>query len=142
VRLTANRQLFIANYLTDPKRNGAKAAIAAGFSRKRAKITACELLKDPEIEAEIERQTSMRLEKLHLDADMVIAGLVAEIENSKKAGSGAWQASTRLKAYELLGRHLKMFTDKVEFDVDDLLIERLLAGRKRAGLPEQSAGPP
>lgn len=33
---------------------------------------------------------------------------------------------------ERLGRHLKMFTDKIEVNAGDALIARLMAGRKRA----------
>lgn len=37
-----------------------------------------------------------------------------------------------LKAAELAGKHLKMFTDKVEFGADDELLRVLNAGRQRA----------
>jgi len=37
--------------------------------------------------------------------------------------------------YELLGRHLKMFTEKIEVGLDEKLIKRLEAGRKRTALP-------
>jgi phage terminase small subunit len=37
-----------------------------------------------------------------------------------------------LAALEMLGRYKKLFTDKHEFTADDVLIERLTAGRKRA----------
>jgi hypothetical protein len=57
------------------------------------------------------------------------------IDAAKLAGAGAWQMSTRLKAVELQGKFLKMWTEKVEVGLDDALMERLLQGRKRAGLP-------
>lgn len=37
----------------------------------------------------------------------------------------------RLKALELMGRHLKLFTDKVEVDVSSALADRLAKARKR-----------
>lgn len=37
----------------------------------------------------------------------------------------------KTKALEQLGRHLKMFTDKVEVNTSDEIIRRLVAGRKR-----------
>ena len=63
---------------------------------------------------------------------MVIAGILATIENAKKSGAGAWQATARLRGYELLGKHLGMFVDKVEVGLDEKLMERLIAGRRRA----------
>lgn len=38
----------------------------------------------------------------------------------------------KLHALEQLGRHLKMFTDKVEVTTGDVLVSKLLAGRQRA----------
>lgn len=38
----------------------------------------------------------------------------------------------KLKALELAGRHLGMWNDKIKLDVDTLLVDRLLEGRKRA----------
>jgi phage terminase small subunit len=41
-----------------------------------------------------------------------------------------------LKALELLGKHLKMFTDKVEHSADEGLIEAIKRGRERANRGE------
>jgi phage terminase small subunit len=130
--ITTRQQLFIAEYLSDPKRNGAAAARRAGYSAKRASATAAEILADKEIQEEIKRQLAGQLHKLHIDADMVIAGILATIENAAKSGAGAWQATAQLRGYELLGKHLGMFVDKVEVGLDEKLMEQLLAGCRRA----------
>ncbi len=133
--LTKKKQLFVAEYLADPKANATQAVIRAGFSEKRAKITASELLKDPEIKAAIQSKQERRLAKLEIDANLVLAGLLELRDRCREAGSGAWQTAGLLKVYELLGRHLKMFTEKIEVGFDEELMKRLEAGRKRAGLP-------
>src|SRR6266851_2525135 len=114
--LTKRRQLFIAEYVADPKCGAAKAAIRAGFSERRAKETASELMKDPEVKAAIEYAHTKRFEKLEINQNLVLVGILQTIEKAIAAGSGAWQMTTLLKAYELLGRHLKMFTDKLEIE--------------------------
>ena len=59
-------------------------------------------------------------------------GIVESIETAKAAGIGAWQSQAILRGYELLGKYLGFFTDKVEVGADQKLIEQLLLGRKRA----------
>jgi phage terminase small subunit len=130
--LTKRKILFVAEYLADPKANATQAAIRAGFSAARAKVTGSELLKDPEVKAAIEHKRNKRLEKLEIDADMVLTDILATRDRCIEAGSGNWQTQGRLRCNELLGRHLKMFTDKVEFTADEAFIARLEAGRQRA----------
>ena len=133
--LSKRRQLFVHEYVADPKAGQAQAAIRAGFSPKRAKETACELMKDPQIKVAIERKLTSKFETVQVDQKLVVTGLLRTIERCIDAGSGAWQTAGVLKAYELLGRHLKMFTEKLEIDLSDRIMEALAAGRKRAGLP-------
>lgn len=63
---------------------------------------------------------------------MVVAGILQSIEDSKKAGVGAWQMQAVQRGYELLGRYLGMFTDRLDVHGDDRLIEMLNRGRRRA----------
>jgi hypothetical protein len=117
----------------------AEAARRAGFQKSRAKITACELMKHPEVQKEIERRLAKKLARTSITSDTVLDELLDIIEACKEAGAGAWQMTARLKAAELLGKHLKMFSDRVEVGLDDELMSRLLEGRKRAGVlrPEE-----
>jgi hypothetical protein len=133
--LTKRKQLFVAEYLADPKSNATQAVIRAGFSEKRAKVTASELLKDSEIKAAIEHKRNQRLAKLDIDANLVLADIIASRERCIEAGSAGWAIAARLKCNELLGRYLKMWTEKLEVGFDEELMKRLEAGRKRASLP-------
>ena len=133
--LTKKRQLFVAEFLANPGKPAAWAAVRAGFSEKRAKETASELLKDPEIQEAIERKMVSKFETIAVDQKLVRAELLRHIDRCKAAGSGSWQSSGILKCLELLGRELKMWTEKVEVGFDEELIKLLEAGRKRAALP-------
>jgi phage terminase small subunit len=132
--LTKLQQAFVRAYMETG--DATEAVRKAGYSADRAQITGCELIKNVEIQREIGRLMNARLAKVSLSSDDVIAELQNIIATCKAAGSGAWQISGRLKAAELLGRYFKMFTERVEISVDEDLIQRLEAGRKRAGLPQ------
>jgi phage terminase small subunit len=73
VGLTRRKQLFVAEYLADPKLNTTQAVIRAGFSEKRAKVTASELLKDPEIKAAIEHQRTKKWEAVTVNEKYVVS---------------------------------------------------------------------
>jgi hypothetical protein len=133
--LTRLRQLFVTEYLANPKQPAAWAAVRAGFSEKRARETASELLKDPEIKAALEHQLAKRLEKLEITEKTVLTDILAIRERCTEAGSGQWSLALRLKCNELLGRKLGLWKDKIEVGLDDALIQRLEAGRKRVSLP-------
>jgi hypothetical protein len=60
------------------------------------------------------------------------------IETAKAAGVGAWQSQAAQRGYEMLGRYLGTFTDRVEINQDAEIIERLMMGRRyAAGLKEE-----
>lgn len=122
--------------LANRDKPAAWAAVRAGYSQKRSKETASELLKNPGIKAAIEQKLTSKFEKVEVSEKFVLTGLLRTIERCVEVGPGAWQTAGILKAYELLGRHLKMFTEKVEIDLSDRIMDALKAGRKRAGLPE------
>lgn len=61
--LTARALRFVAELAKDPNREGRAAAIAAGYSPRGAEVTACRLLKRPEIRSEVDKiieKASMR----------------------------------------------------------------------------------
>ena len=125
--LTAKQRLFISEYMVDM--NASKAAIRAGYSEDTAAQIGYENLRKPEIEREIESLMEQRAQRLSVTADYVVSAIRETIERSRQAApvfvrgklvEGVFQfdASAVLKGAELLGKHLKLFTEKPEDDED------------------------
>lgn len=68
-------RIFISVYLEDPKRDGQKAAVAAGYALSGAKVRANEILNRPHVKAEIARRLEMRDKRSAKTLDDVIAEL-------------------------------------------------------------------
>jgi hypothetical protein len=60
-------------------------------------------------------------------------GILKTVQEAKDAGSDTWQSQAILRGCELLSRGLGMFHDKLDVNVDDEIINRLMAGRRNAG---------
>jgi phage terminase small subunit len=127
------RDAFVQEFIIDL--NGTQAAIRSGYSAKTAGQAASRLLKDVKITAAIQEAMNKRASRVEIDADYVLGTIVSTIERCKQAepvmdkagnhlttetedGGEAlayrFDASGVLKGAELLGKHLKLFTDKVE----------------------------
>jgi phage terminase small subunit len=139
--ITKKKRAFIAAYFECPKLTQAEVARKAGYSIKRAKQAAYELMRDPDVKREIDRQLANKVDRVEVVAkaekltpERVIKDLEEIEEMCKLAGPGAWQASTLVKIAELKGKYLKMWTERIEVGVDEKLIARLEAGRRNAGL--------
>ena len=109
-KLTPKQRLFVAEYLVDL--NTTQAAIRAGYAPKAAGATGHNLLKKTEIQVAISEAVAEREKRTGITADWVLNSLrkVAErcMDDEHFDSSGA------NRSLELLGRHLKLFTDKVE----------------------------
>ena len=90
--------------------NATKAAILAGYSEKSAAAAGSRLLTNPEIKGAIDNALLRQAELSDLTATFVLEGIraIADCPNGRHAD--------KLRAYELLGKHLKLFTDKSEVD--------------------------
>ena len=66
---------FLREYIKDF--NGRRAAIAAGYEPARARVTACELLKRPDVDARLQELLSERAERTGITADLVLHRLQA-----------------------------------------------------------------
>lgn len=97
--LTPKRRKFVEEYLKDF--NGTQAAIRAGYAENSARQTAYRLLTNDYILAEIESSIMSENE---------ILGRIAAIAKS------AEKDSDKLRALELLGKTLALFTDKVQIE--------------------------
>jgi len=172
VKLSPKQRLFIKHYRLN--HNGKQAAIAAGYTKRSAEVTASRLLRNAKVAAELGEQQKQLEEKLEVSVEWVVKRLmrradfdvrkfyredgslrpIAELdeetayalqgleieklyEHFGKGQAAATGTLTKIKfadrdrALELLGRHLKMFTDKVEITGADALVARLQAARKR-----------
>ena len=130
--LTEQQQLFVREYLVDL--NATKAALRAGYSEKTAYAQGSRLLKNVKVSAAITKSFTARIEKLEINADYVLSTIVSTIERCKQvepvldrkgeqvvidSPSGLalayqFEANAVLKGAELLGKYLKLFTDKTE----------------------------
>lgn len=130
--MTPKQEAFAREYLIDL--NATQAAIRAGYSAKTAYSAGERLLKNVEVSEAVQTSMDRRAEINGLTADYVINGIreVAErcMERAPvmigrgdsreqaidEEGRHLWtfDATGANKAFELLGKHLKLFTDKVE----------------------------
>lgn len=121
--LTAKQQMFCREYLVDL--NATQAAIRAGYSEKTANEQAARLLANVSVKEYVQSLMDERASRVQITADYVI-GSIHEITERCKQGvpvldkegqpTGEWkfEPNAALKGCELLGKHLKLFTDKHE----------------------------
>lgn len=107
-QLTPKQAAFVAEYLLDL--NATQAAIRAGYSERTAYRTGADNLRKPQIARAIEAAQADRAERLELTADDVLAGLHQEATRDGIDSSH----SARVAAWAHIGKHLGMFTDRVE----------------------------
>ena len=105
---TPKQQRFVEEYLVDL--NATQAAIRAGYSAKTAAEIGKENLIKPYIQAAIQAAQAKRSERVQCTQDSVLEGII----RCTQASENAEDYRTALKGYELQGRHLGMFTDKVQ----------------------------
>jgi phage terminase small subunit len=111
-KLTVKQQKFIEGYLIHG--NATKAYYEAGYKAKSDNIAGVEahkLLKNPKIKNTIDENMKQRSENCGITAEFVLNGIKDIALKGKKD-------TDKLKAYELLGKHLKLFTDKVEANIE------------------------
>lgn len=119
--LTKKQQAFVDEYLIDL--NGTQAAIRAGYSENTAAVIATENLIKPNIKEAIEKALEERKARVQLTQDKVLAdiALIKQAAMADKFDANGNKEminfTAALKACELEGRHLAMFTEKVDATV-------------------------
>lgn len=108
--LTPQQQRFVDEYLIDL--NATAAYKRAGYkgTGNAAEVTASKLLRTTKVQHAVNAAKQERAQRTRIDADQVLANiarLAALAEASKDYGAA-------LKGNELVGKHLKLFTEKVE----------------------------
>lgn len=122
------RKRFVEEYVIDC--NATQAAERAGYSPKTSHVQGSRLLRNAKVRAAIDSKLAEKAKRTELTADEVLNGIRDTIRRCE-GPDGEFQPFAVLKGYELLGKHKKLWTDKVEVSGDEALIERLIAGRKR-----------
>lgn len=130
--LSEKQRLFIKEYLVDL--NATQAAIRAGYSAKTAYRQGADLLQKTSIREAIEKAQAERSQRVEVTQDYVISNLVEIVERSMQRapvtnrkgeqikdskGRNVWcfDAKAANKALELLGKHLGLFSDRVQTEV-------------------------
>ncbi len=122
-KLTPKQKKFCEEYIVDL--NATQAAIRAGYSKRTANEQGSQNLAKLSIQETIQELMAQRSKRTEITADYVLTNLkeVAERCMQKKpvlnsggneTGKFRFEYAGANKALELLGRHLGMFTDKVE----------------------------
>jgi phage terminase small subunit len=116
--LTPKQAAFVREYLIDL--NATQAAIRAGYSAKTANEQGSRLLTNVSVHSLIQKSMNERAETVGLTAADVLRDINAVKADAMrktydKDGNEVMANHTAaLKALELQGKHLKMFTDKLE----------------------------
>ena len=137
-KLTAKQELFCEEYMIDL--NATQAAIRAGYSEQTARQIGTENLAKPAIADKIAELKVERSNRTLVDADYVIKGLlevhrrcmqkepVMERVDGQQQESGEFkfEHSGANKSLELLGKHLGIFTDKLDVRAVEMTHEQWL----------------
>ncbi len=113
--LSEKQKRFVAELTVDWNRTNA--AKRAGYSDRTAYNTAYQLMQRDDIQQALEEELRQQQERTRIDSDYVLYGLKDMVEWCTT--SEHWNPQGALKAYELIGKHFKMFTDKAELTGKD-----------------------
>lgn len=107
-KLSAKQEQFCREYLVDL--NATQAAIRAGYSAKTAQEQASRLLSNVMVAARVAELKAQRADKVARTAQDVLNDIIAVTAQAHEEGD----LKTALKGLELQGKHLGMFTDKLQ----------------------------
>ena len=142
--LNPKQAQFVREYLIDF--NALGAAIRAGYSQKTAGQIGHRLLKNVEIQGALANAQKKRSERTGITADYVLTSLknIADRcqqivpvldKDGNEIGEYTFKDAGANKALELLGKNLKLFTEKIDLrkitDVDDLTEEEQIVLAKK-----------
>jgi phage terminase small subunit len=115
-QLSPRHHLFVNEYLVS--RNATKAALAAGCKPETANSAGSKMLAHPLVKEKIERETKVAARRSGVDAQWVIDQLMAV------AGQEDVAQSTKVRALELLAKHLGMLEERISVKTDGLTAEQ------------------
>lgn len=106
--LNKKQTAFVVEYVKD--HNATQAAIRAGYSQKTARGQASDLLTKPDIQARVQELEDAAAARSGVTVDKIVQRL-NDIASNPEA-----KDADRIRADELLGKYLGMFTEKVKVD--------------------------
>lgn len=109
-KLNNRQKAFISEYLKD--KNATQAAIRAGYSKHTARFQGCELLTHPNISLVIQQKQAEIAKRCEITVEKVLN----DIEDCRVRSRFMNDHRSELKASELEGKHLQMYTDVVKTD--------------------------
>ena len=133
--MTPKQERFVSEYLIDL--NATQAAIRAGYAKKSADVEGSRLLANAKVAAAVAAAQAKRSERTEITQDYVLTSIMETMERCKQAEPVRYQngdqvyvdtpdgeiapaykfdAGAVLKGAELLGRHLAMFTDRLQVE--------------------------
>ena len=125
-KLTNRQKVFTEEYVKDL--NASQAAQRAGYAEVSSRSHSSDLMNDPKIQAEIQKNMDARSERTKIDADYVLNTIRDIVERCRQAEpvldkegfeTGEWKfdAANVLKGCDLLGKHLKLWSDAPKVDL-------------------------
>lgn len=108
--LSIMQRRFVDEYVSMNRPSATKAARLAGYTAHSAQEANQEILQKPHVKEAIELRMLERQKRLDIKADDIVLGILESIGDAKAKGDDR----TAMRGYELLGKHLKMFTDVTE----------------------------
>ena len=138
--LTDLRQRFVEQYLINPNATEAYKKAGGKATGHSAESVASRMLRNVEVSAAIARAQDARAERVQVNQDYVLRNLVEIVERSMQRapvmvregrqlvqatdedGRHIWtfNGKVAVAALSWVGKHLKMFTNKIEVDGDEL----------------------
>lgn len=115
-KLTAKQEQFVTEFLRD--RNATQAAIRSGYSKPGATSAGQQNLRNPLVMSKIKELTEEKSAMSGVDPEFVLRELrrVAEQEDVAQ--------STKVRALELIAKHLGMLEDRLTVKTDSLSAEQ------------------
>ena len=109
MKLTPKQVRFVDEYLIDF--NASRAAVAAGFSSKSAKVQGSRLLTNVNLIATIQRRQKATERRLEVTRDTIIQGLIIAAEQARENKDPASMIAAMSEVSKMMG-YYKQETDK------------------------------
>lgn len=128
-KLTDKQAAFVDEYIIDF--NATQAAIRAKYSKATAAQTAARLLRNVKIQRAVAEAIDARAKRMEVTQDYVLGKLLENVERAMQTvkhldqhgnanGEFKYNGAVANKALELLGKHLGMWTEKIDINLSNI----------------------